>query len=410
MPRGYRNPYRKAQHSQSYRGQPSSTLKARPTPPPSSNPHFLLLEYAHSWVGDTLYVACVSDVPCHQWLRWTSVPMGVHNRVTTLGGYSFMTDPKYCLVQYNEVEQNEAGDTLSHTFNFAGWATCEWRWWYLVATLGGEPSPSATCIFQAHYLDQEEAESLKHTDLIEKEVAAVIDHADNSITADKLEHDLNGVPIGLNADKLDGLHASEIAVSAWDAPICSYPCDTVDGWSIFFDAAPSNVQANLEGIKCSLRNVIGANLYLRRSFGGLGRINFNERVRALFLVKPWTSIEDVLWYLFIGGQTGAERRVGFRIQDGVVRGAWRGATGLHFTGNNVLVAAGEIILLEFDHVADTLINFYVNGAFLDVAHADLPTGNGVYTHFISGLQGSVACTKNLYLLHMRTILENWPSG
>lgn len=333
--------------------------------------------------------------------------MGLHNRVTTLRGYSFMTDPKYCLVEYNEVEQNEPGDTLSHTFNFSGWSTCEWRWWYIVATLGGQPSPSASCIFQAHYLDQEEAESLKHTDLIEKEVAGVIDHADNSITADKLEHDLNGVPIGLNADKVDGLHAADIGGPPWDAALSSYNCDTLDGWSKAVSGAPTSVTVTLDGIKCALHNFVGAWLQLRRSFAGVGRIDFDYRVRALFLVRPFTSIADVSWLLYVGGDTGANQRLGFHINDGEIYGSWRGPAGLHSTVSHWSVVAGEIVRLTLDFVPGDKVYFYINGLFMEASALDLPAGLGTRSHFIRGENRSAVSYKNLFLLHLRTLLGRW---
>ena len=53
-----------------------------------------------------------------------------------------------------------------------------------------------------------EAEVTKHTDLTDKEVAGVIDHADESVTADKLVTDLDASGIGFDADLLDGFHAA----------------------------------------------------------------------------------------------------------------------------------------------------------------------------------------------------------
>lgn len=132
-----------------------------PPPPADTGRRFLLTKYEHLWVADTLYVKVSTDVPCHLYLRWTDKPLRMHLRSTDLGGYGFMTDPKYCFVEWRQVEQEEPGDTLDHTFHFAEWAECETRWWGFVGTVGGQPSPSATSVFTAHYKDYKTAEKLE---------------------------------------------------------------------------------------------------------------------------------------------------------------------------------------------------------------------------------------------------------
>lgn len=131
-----------------------------PPPPDDTGRRFLLTKYEHQWVADTLYVEVVTDVPCHLFLRWTDKPLRLHNRSTTLGGYYFMTDPKYCFVEWRQVEQDEPGDTLVHTFSFAEWAECQTRWWGFVGTVGSTASPSATSVFTAHYLDYKTTDKL----------------------------------------------------------------------------------------------------------------------------------------------------------------------------------------------------------------------------------------------------------
>lgn len=156
----------------------------------SSGARWLIIEYAHSWDGDSLYVACTTDLPCHLWLQWTDKEEQMHLHEKVIRGLSIMGDPKYCFVEWRAVEQAEEGDTTSHTFNFPSWSACQRRWWTFTGTEDGVESPSNTCIFTAHYEDQEAADSLKHTDLIDKDPDDVIDHADKSVTGDKLVDDL----------------------------------------------------------------------------------------------------------------------------------------------------------------------------------------------------------------------------
>ncbi len=147
---------------------------------------FLILEYAHSWVGNTLNVATASDVACHMFLRWTRVSMKVHMHEKDIRGLTVMGDPKYCFVQWLEVEQTEPGDTLNHSFSFPGWAEGEQRWWHFRAVEGGVDSPSTTGIFTAIYQEQKAADSLNHPDLLDRNPLGVIDHADEAVTAAKL--------------------------------------------------------------------------------------------------------------------------------------------------------------------------------------------------------------------------------
>lgn len=149
---------------------------------------FLMTDYAHSWVEDQLYVWCTTDIASHLFLRWTAVDMKVHIHEKRIRGLDLMGDPKYCFVEWIEVEQNEVGDSLTHTFNFSGWAAGECRWWHFRAEVDGQPLESNTGIITACYGEQENALSLSHTNLVNKSVDGVIDHDDATITPDKLVH------------------------------------------------------------------------------------------------------------------------------------------------------------------------------------------------------------------------------
>lgn len=183
-------------------------------PPPwagsGSGERWTTLEYHHSWVADTLFISLRTDIPCHLWLYWTEYQPLMHLREKTRRGVNFMSIPDYCLVNYHIIEQNEAGDTEWHTFDFNTWPDCEFRYWFYKGQEGGVASPSTSPIYRAHKPDYTEEESMRHIDLTHKEVAGVIDHADDSVTKEKIVDNLDGVSIGLNADKVDGKHASQL--------------------------------------------------------------------------------------------------------------------------------------------------------------------------------------------------------
>jgi len=117
------------------------------------NTRWILTDYSHSWSNGVLTVRTVSDIASHMWLRWTAEPVKIHLRTTIDRGLGRIMKPDYCFVQYNDIEQNEPGDTLEHTFTWPGWAECYRRWYYFWATVAAELSPSVTAIFELHFRD-----------------------------------------------------------------------------------------------------------------------------------------------------------------------------------------------------------------------------------------------------------------
>jgi len=92
-----------------------------------------------------------SSTPCHLTLRWTAIePVKTLHPKQKRGAFWYY-DNKLCFVEWSDIEQIEAGDTLIHTFLWPGWAVCLTRWFIFVGTVGGLTSPSNTAIFSAHY-------------------------------------------------------------------------------------------------------------------------------------------------------------------------------------------------------------------------------------------------------------------
>ena len=60
-------------------------------------------------------------------------------------------DTYFCFVVYNDNEQEEAGDTLIHTFVKRSWPVCETRWFYFWGSVSGVTCKSTTAIFQLHF-------------------------------------------------------------------------------------------------------------------------------------------------------------------------------------------------------------------------------------------------------------------
>lgn len=106
------------------------------------------ITFAHTLTG--FLVTCYTNNPCHLWFRsTTTVPQKHINSVIVRGG-QVGTYIDQCFVAFTDLEQNEPGDTHTHTFTVEPWPVCETRWFYFWGTVDGNLSPSASCIFAKH--------------------------------------------------------------------------------------------------------------------------------------------------------------------------------------------------------------------------------------------------------------------
>lgn len=144
------------------------------------------------------------------WLRWTDIQPVYHMHPKMRRGIPVTWDGKYCFVEYNDIEQEDLGDTTWHHFTFPGWFVCRTCWWHFWATAGGDLTPSNTPIYSLHHPDKSEAPSMRHIDLSDKEVGGIIDHAHRSVNVDKLALAIDATGIGFDADKVDGYHGAEV--------------------------------------------------------------------------------------------------------------------------------------------------------------------------------------------------------
>jgi hypothetical protein len=112
--------------------------------------HFVVrnLEYSPILVGYT--VTCYSNHYVHLWLRWTDVEPQKHIKPRIVRGAQVGTYIDQCFVSFHDIEQNEPGDTFTHTFTVTDWPYCETRWFYFWGEIGGNKSPSASCLFEKH--------------------------------------------------------------------------------------------------------------------------------------------------------------------------------------------------------------------------------------------------------------------
>ena len=114
-----------------------------------------ILTIGYSVAGDTITITITTDFPCHLFMRWSLIPPRIHKATEQRRGLSLMTDFYYCFDVYHDNEQEEAGDTTTHTFIKPDWPECMTRYFYFLGTRAGDPSPSESCIFQYHHVPSE---------------------------------------------------------------------------------------------------------------------------------------------------------------------------------------------------------------------------------------------------------------
>lgn len=112
--------------------------------------HFVVRKITYTPTLTGYLVTCYTNNPCHLSLRWTSITPAKHVNPRLVRGAVVGTYIDQCFVAYTDIEQNEAGDTYTHTFTVDPWPYCETRYFYFWGTVDGNLSPSASCIFYYH--------------------------------------------------------------------------------------------------------------------------------------------------------------------------------------------------------------------------------------------------------------------
>lgn len=124
-------------------------------PPPVSDPEPVIsnwapLDLSQPEVPECHTITVTTDIPVHLFMRWTDIEPLTHATELVRRGISLPYATRWCFVAWNEVEQEETGDTYTHTFILCDWEVCETRWFYFVGTKQAEESPSASPIFYYH--------------------------------------------------------------------------------------------------------------------------------------------------------------------------------------------------------------------------------------------------------------------
>lgn len=111
-------------------------------------PRISFRDFAYTETPTGTMVVIVTDIPCHLFIRWTILEPWIHSKPVLRRGMWLNDDVRFCFDVFSDCEQNEPGDTLTHTFT-CGLANLNSNyWWYPWGYVEGEVSPSTGPIFK----------------------------------------------------------------------------------------------------------------------------------------------------------------------------------------------------------------------------------------------------------------------
>lgn len=113
--------------------------------------NFAVIKISYTPTIDTETIVVETNNPCHLLLSWTLNPPLRHETSRIERGLAIPWNTYFCLNALTSVEQDEAGDTLTHTFLIIDWPHCETRYLVLSGTVGANPSPSVSAIYKHHH-------------------------------------------------------------------------------------------------------------------------------------------------------------------------------------------------------------------------------------------------------------------
>lgn len=105
----------------------------------------------YSYYCDGFKIVATTDIPCHLYMRWSTTTPQKHIVPKFMRGIFMHEDIYLCFVAYTDNEQEEAGDTLTHTFVKRTWPICETRWFYFWGKVAGQTCVSTSAIFELHF-------------------------------------------------------------------------------------------------------------------------------------------------------------------------------------------------------------------------------------------------------------------
>lgn len=98
----------------------------------------------------SVLVTVLTDVPSHLWARVSANNPQIHKKSGVRRGYPMIEDLRFCFTAFTDYEQNETGDTLSHTFTLPDWSICQTKFIYFYGSQSGVICMSTSPPFKYH--------------------------------------------------------------------------------------------------------------------------------------------------------------------------------------------------------------------------------------------------------------------
>jgi len=112
--------------------------------------HFAVLTLEQTLTPTGYQIVVTTNNPCHLWMRWTNLQPHPHIYLELDRGTFIQRLKRYATCFWENNEQQEAGDTLTHTFIKEPWPSCETRYFFFWGTVNGQDSLSTSPIFKKH--------------------------------------------------------------------------------------------------------------------------------------------------------------------------------------------------------------------------------------------------------------------
>ncbi|MBA7579921.1 hypothetical protein ES708_21802 [subsurface metagenome] len=90
--------------------------------------HFAVLDIAFIYTETSIIIECRTNNPCHLTLYYTDKQPVRHATSLVKRGVALPWGAYFCFVAWKSIEQQEAGDTLSHSFTIFDWSYCQSKW------------------------------------------------------------------------------------------------------------------------------------------------------------------------------------------------------------------------------------------------------------------------------------------
>lgn len=119
-------------------------------PPPDAIGNWYQTNLTYILTASGYRIITTTNIPVHQFLRWTITPPQKHVKPVIMRGTVAGTYIDQCFVVYYDIEQVEPGDTFTHTFIAEPWPVCQTRYFYFWATKLAQLMPSASPIYEKH--------------------------------------------------------------------------------------------------------------------------------------------------------------------------------------------------------------------------------------------------------------------